>query len=138
MNYEKFYKTVKKSVKSQLKSPVSAVFCDAEELNVKYIGPVSAFYDEDEDRVYTDCTAYEVNSYVSSQNSYGAMIQNDYYCKVLEKEDIDYYKVIECVVGEKTQTARTLSFIKWFIIVIILTGIGGYILYQISSFAVKK
>lgn len=101
-------------VKKQLKSPASAVFCSSEELEITQKSDGS----------------FSVVGYVSSQNSYGAMIKNDFRCEMIE-ENNGSYKITACVVGERAAAQAAGEFAGNYIISLIITAIGGGILYFI-------
>lgn len=62
------YNYAKDFVKKKLKSPSSAVFPDSQHKvdNTEYVGNAT----------------YEINSYVDSQNSFGAMIRTNFSCTI--------------------------------------------------------
>ena len=87
----KIIECIAPSVKSQLKAPLTAVFCTPEELIVTSTGS----------------DTYSVEGIVNSQNSYGAMISTDFSGTVKVSED--QYTLISCNVGQKqaVQQAKT-------------------------------
>lgn len=80
---QKILDCIAPSVKSQLKAPLTAVFCSPEELRVYSTGD----------------STYSVEGLVNSQNSYGAMISTDFSGTVRAYDD--HYSVIQCTVGKK-------------------------------------
>ena len=139
MDKAKMLEVIKPYVKSQLKAPVSAVFCEPDELIVNAHEDSSDSFQslEDELKRYKellnqgviDGGSYTVEGYVSSQNTYGAMIKNDFICEL--KTNGKSYEVVSCNVGAKTRAADNLNFVRNFIAISIFTGIAGLIGYYI-------
>ncbi|MCR5166359.1 MAG: hypothetical protein K6C13_03960 [Oscillospiraceae bacterium] len=101
---EVLLKCIEPNVKALLKAPVSAVFCSPNELIIHTNGDGSL----------------KVEGYVSSQNSYGAMIKNDFSCTARERPDGEY-TISNCTVGVKTGTQKAVYFVVAFIVLSIIT-----------------
>lgn len=118
MTNEEIMSVVKPAVCAQLKSPASAQFPDD---RITIVG------DEQ--------TGYRVNGFVDSQNSYGAMIRNDFAATVTISNGRPV--VTSSSVGTLTAKANAKSFGKNYIAMLILTALGGGLLYLIISLIVK-
>ena len=114
---EQILLAVKPSVCSQLKSPASAQF----PMDVITITGNSD-------------TGYHIDGFVDSQNGYGAMIRNDFTAEV--KVVNGALKVISCSVGVKTTQENASAFLQNWLFYLILTGLGGLILYFFISASV--
>ncbi len=96
--------------------------------------PASAQFAEDKWTITgNDQAGYTVSGYVDSQNSYGAMIRNDFSAVVKPENGVP--RVLFANVGTQTNAQNSKSFCALYLIISIVTGIGGLILYfLISSF----
>ena len=118
MEKNEIFSVVKTAVCSQLKSPASAQF--PQEL-ISIVG--------DDER------GYQVSGFVDSQNSYGAMLRNDFTATVKIENGLP--RVVTSSVGVKANEQRAKEFGKNYIILSIITAIGGLILYFIISAVVN-
>ena len=112
---EELMEVVKPAICSKLKSPASAQF--PMEL-VTVTGD--------------DLNGYKVDGYVDSQNGYGAMIRNDFSANV-KVSNSGYLTVVSSSVATKANAARTTSFVSNYIWIMILTAIGGLILFLLNG-----
>lgn len=111
---EEIMKIVKPAICAQLKSPASAQFPD-EMLSI--IG---------------DCTqGYHISGYVDSQNSFGALIRNDFTAEVVVENGLPVLK--RASVGVQANRARAKEFTANYIAISIFTIIVGALLYFIIS-----
>lgn len=108
---------VKPEICSKLKSPASAQF------------PVDLISITGD-----DTNGYQVNGFVDSQNSYGAMIRNDFTAQVKVRNGVP--DVIFSSVGTKASIENAKQFGINYIAITIFTIIGAAILYWIISVAV--
>ena len=115
MTKEELMEVVKPAVCRQLKSPASAQF-------PMELVTVSG----------NDLQGYKVDGFVDSQNSYGAMIRNDF-SAVVKITGSGVAHVTSATVAAKANVARQSDFVSRFIWISILTAIGGMILYFINS-----
>ena len=118
MTNEEIMSVVKPAICAQLKSPASAQFPDDQ---------ITITGDEQ--------TGYRVNGFVDSQNSYGAMIRNDFAASVTVSDGRPV--VTSSSVGTLAAKANAKSFGKNYIAMLILTALGGGLLYLIISLIVK-
>lgn len=114
MTNEEIMQVVKPAICSQLKSPASAQF------------PVDLI-----SIVGDDERGYQVSGFVDSQNSYGAMIRNDFTANVVVKNGFPC--VASSSVGAKAAVESAKQFGMNYIALTILTAIGGAILYFFIS-----
>ena len=119
MTNEEIMKVVKPVICNQLKSPSSAQF------------PVDLI-----SIVGDDTRGYQVSGFVDSQNSYGAMLRNDFTATVVVENGFPVVK--SSSVAVKTTANNAKSFAANWILYLILAGIGGAILYLIDLFIVKQ
>ncbi len=119
MTNEEIMKVVKPAICSQLKSPSSAQF------------PVDLI-----SIVGDDTRGYQVSGFVDSQNSYGAMLRNDFTATVVVENGFPVVK--SSSVAVKTTVNNAKSFAANWILYLILAGVGGGILYLISYFFVEQ
>ena len=117
MTNEEIMQVVKPAICRQLKSPASAQF------PVDLISIVG-----DEARGYT------LDGFVDSQNSYGAMIRNDFTANV--KIENGFPVVVNSSVAAKATVDRAKTFGVNYILLTILTALGGLILYFFISMMV--
>ncbi len=109
---EEIINVAKVAVCNQLKSPASAQF--PSEL-IKVSGD--------------DISGYKVTGFVDSQNSYGAMIRNDFSVDIAIVNDKPIVKA--AYVALATNAARSKQFRLNYIAALIMTAIGGLIFYFI-------
>ena len=109
MTNQEIMTVVKPAICNQLKSPASAQFP---------VDLISIVGDETK--------GYQVSGYVDSQNSYGAMIRNDFAATVT-------IVVKTATVAAKANVQRAKEFGINYIAISIFTAIGGAILYFIIS-----
>ena len=114
MTNQEIMAVVKPAVCNQLKSPASAQF------PVDLISIVG-----DETR------GYQVSGFVDSQNSYGAMIRNDFNATVAIENGFPVIK--SATVGAKANAERAKEFGINYVAISIFTVVGGAILYFIIS-----
>ena len=117
MSNEEVMQVVKPAICAKLKSPASAQF------------PVDVI-----SIVGDDEKGYKVEGYVDSQNSYGAMIRNDFTAFVAVENGFPTVK--SSTVGVKTNKERAKSFGVSYVAITIMTAIGGLILYLITKLMV--
>ena len=110
MTNEEIMKVVKVAVGAQLKSPASAQY------------PVDLIAITGD-----DTRGYHVSGFVDSQNSYGAMIRNDFTADVAVENGFPVVK--NATVAKKTEAQRTKSFALIFILIMIITSVIGLISY---------
>jgi hypothetical protein len=111
MTNEEIMKVVRPAISAQLKSPASAQF--PEEL-IKITG--------------NDASGYHVDGFVDSQNSYGAMLRNDFTADVQISEN-GTPKVIKSTVAAKTSVQQAKNFGMTWIVLMIICGAIGLITY---------
>ena len=109
---EEIMKAVKSAVSAQLKSPASAQF--PEDL-ISIDG--------------NDQSGYEVTGFVDSQNSYGAMIRNDFKASVSIVNG--EARVSSATVAAKANVDRAKEFGANYVVSLLITLIGGAIMYFI-------
>lgn len=114
MTNQEIMAVVKPAVCNQLKSPASAQF------PVELISIVG-----------DDLRGYQVSGFVDSQNSYGAMIRNDFSATVAVENGFPVVKTASVAV--KATAERAKEFGINYIAVTILTTVGAAILYFIIS-----
>ena len=114
MTNQEIMAVVKPAICNQLKSPASAQF------PVELISIVG-----------DDVRGYQVNGFVDSQNSYGAMIRNDFAATVAIENGFPVVKAAS--VAAKANVQRAKEFGMNYIAISIITAIGGAILYFIIS-----
>lgn len=114
MTNEEIMKVVKPAICRQLKSPASAQF------------PVDLI-----SIVGDDIRGYRVEGFVDSQNSYGAMIRNDFTAEV--KIENGFPTVTASSVAAKANAERAKQFGVNYIAITIFTIIGGALLYFLIS-----
>ena len=117
MTNEEIMKVVKPAICSQLKSPASAQF------------PVDTI-----SIVGDDERGYRVSGFVDSQNSYGAMIRNDFSAEVSIENGFPIVK--SSSVATKANAARGAEFAINYVAITLFTIIGGAILSFIISMIV--
>lgn len=117
MENDEIMKVVKPAICNQLKSPASAQF-PAELLSI--IG--------DDER------GYQVSGFVDSQNSYGAMIRNDFTANVVIENG--FLVVKSASVGKKANAARAKQFGVNYIVISICTIIIAAVFYFIMKSAI--
>lgn len=117
MTNEEIMKVVKPAICAQLKSPASAQF------------PVDTI-----SIVGDDERGYHIEGFVDSQNSYGAMIRNDFTAEVSVENGFPVVKSSSLAV--KANAARSTEFAANYIAITIFTIIGGALLYWIISMVV--
>ena len=78
-----------------------------------------------------DFNGYQVFGYVDSQNSYGAMMRNDFSATVISQNG--YPIVTSANVGVRANAQRAKEFGTNYIVLSIITAIGGFILYLLIS-----
>lgn len=110
MTNEEIMKVVKPAICAQLKSPASAQF------PVDMISIVG-----DNER------GYRVEGFVDSQNSYGAMIRNDFTADVAVENGFPTVK--SSSVAAKATVQRAKSFGISYLAIIIITAIGAAVMY---------
>lgn len=114
MTNQEIMAVVKPAICSQLKSPASAQFP---------VDLISIVGDE--------VRGYQVSGFVDSQNSYGAMIRNDFAATVAIENGFPVVKTAS--VAAKANVQRAKEFGISYIAISILTAIGGAVLYFIIS-----
>ena len=107
---------VKPAICAQLKSPASAQFP---------VDLISIVGDE--------IRGYHVEGYVDSQNSYGAMIRNDFTAEVAIENGFPVVKASS--VAAKANKARAKEFGVNYIAITIFTFVMGALLYFINNIA---
>ena len=117
MTNEEIMKVVKPAICAQLKCPASAQF------PVDLISIVG-----DDDR------GYRIEGFVDSQNSYGAMIRNDFTADV--KVENGFPTVTGSTVAAKANVQRAKEFGANYVAITIYTIIGAAIMYFIISMIV--
>ena len=117
MNNEEIMKVVKPAICAQLKSPASAQFP---------VDMISIVGDE--------IRGYHVAGYVDSQNSYGAMIRNDFTADVAIENGFPVVK--SSSVAVKASKERAKAFGINYVAITVFTIIMGAILYFIISMMV--
>ena len=106
MTNEDIMKVVKPAICSQLKSPASAQF------------PIDAISIAGDDK-----SGYHIEGFVDSQNSYGAMIRNDFTAEVTIVNGCPH--VTYCSVAKKADARRAKEFGVNYLVVLLYTIIGG-------------
>lgn len=114
MTNEEVMQVVKPAICAQLKSPASALF------PVELISIVG-----------DDQRGYHVQGYVDSQNSYGAMLRNDFTADVMIVNG--FPQVVNATVGRKAAANRAKSFGASYILITIFTLVMAAIMYFIIS-----
>lgn len=117
MTNEEIMAVVKPAICAQLKSPASAQF------PVDLISIVG-----DETR------GYQINGFVDSQNSYGAMIRNDFTAEVSIENG--FPRVTKSTVAAKANVNRAKAFGINYIAITIITIAGAALLSMIIGFMV--
>lgn len=117
MTNEEIMKVVKPAICSQLKSPASAQF------------PVDLISITGDDE-----RGYQIQGFVDSQNSYGAMIRNDFTANVVIQNG--FPAVTTSSVGTKAAINNAKQFGINYLAITILTIIGGAFLYWLISMSV--
>lgn len=114
MTNEDIMKVVKPAICAQLKSPASAQFP---------VDLISILGDDEK--------GYKVNGFVDSQNSYGAMIRNDFTANVVVEDG--FPRVTSSTVAAKATVERAKSFGVSYLLISLITLIGGAIMFFIIS-----
>ncbi len=114
MSNEDIMSAVKPAICAQLKSPASAQF-PAEMISI----------------VGDETIGYRVSGFVDSQNGYGAMIRNDFSAQVAIEDGFPVVK--SSSVAAEATVQRAKEFGVNYLVIMILTAIGGAILYFIYS-----
>lgn len=114
MTSQEIMAVVKPAICSQLKSPASAQF-PAELISI----------------VGDDYRGYQVSGFVDSQNSYGAMIRNDFSATVIVDNGFPVVKT--ATVAAKANMQRAKEFGINYLAITIITAVGAAILYFIIS-----
>ena len=114
MTNEEIMKVVKPAICSQLKSPASAQFP---------IDLMSIVGDDEQ--------GYEVKGFVDSQNSYGAMIRNDFIANVSVQNGLAV--VISSSVGTQAAIRNAEQFGANYLAITLLTIVGAAIMYFFIS-----
>ncbi|MCI7473875.1 MAG: hypothetical protein MSB10_09390 [Clostridiales bacterium] len=117
MTNEEIMKVVKPAICAQLKSPASAQFP---------VDMISIVGDE--------TRGYHIAGFVDSQNSYGAMIRNDFTADVVIENGFPVVKA--STVAVKANKARAKEFGLNYLAITIFTIAGGALLYFIISMMV--
>lgn len=115
---EEIMAVVKPAICAQLKSPASAQFP---------VDMISIIGDDER--------GYHVEGFVDSQNSYGAMIRNDFTANVVIKDG--FPTVASSSVAVKANVERAKEFGISYVAVTIITIIGAAFLYFIISAMVR-
>lgn len=118
MTKQEIMAVVKPAISNQLKSPASAQYPD--EL-IAIAGD--------------DLSGYEITGFVDSQNGYGAMLRNDFTATVSIEDGFPVVK--STTVGVKATKEGVKTFTANYILISILCGIGGIIIYFIISLVVE-
>lgn len=98
------------ALRPSLKAPMTAVLCDAKEL-----------------RIVQNANGYYVEGYVNSQNGYGALIATDFSANVTCQNG--QWIVLNTKVGAKVAKTYAKTFAQNYVVIMILTIIGGAFLY---------
>lgn len=114
MTSQEIMAVVKPAICSQLKSPASAQF-PAELISI----------------VGDDYRGYQVSGFVDSQNSYGAMIRNDFTATVVVDNGFPVVKT--ATVAAKANMQRAKEFGINYLAITIITAIGAAVLYFIIT-----
>ena len=114
MTNQEIMAVVKPAICNQLKSPASAQF------------PVDLI-----SIVGDDVRGYKVSGFVDSQNSYGAMIRNDFEATVSIENGFPVVK--SSSVGAKANADRAKEFGVNYIAISIFTTVAGLLMYFIIS-----
>lgn len=114
MSNEEIMKVVKPAICAQLKSPASAQFP---------VDMISIVGDE--------MRGYHIAGYVDSQNSYGAMIRNDFTADVAVENGFPVVK--SSSVAVKANQERAKAFGINYVVITIFTIVMGALLYFIFS-----
>lgn len=114
MTNEEIMKVVKPAICSQLKSPASAQF------------PVDLI-----SIVGDDERGYQIKGFVDSQNSYGAMIRNDFIAQVSVQNGFPV--VTSSSVGTQAAINNAKQFGINYLAITLLTIVGAAIMYFIIS-----
>lgn len=118
MTNQEIMAVVKPAIANQLKSPASAQYQDD---LITIIGD--------------DLRGYQITGFVDSQNSYGAMLRNDFTATVSIENGFPVVK--STTVGVKAAKQDAKSFAANYVAISILCGIGGIIIYFIISLVVE-
>ena len=114
MTNEEIMAVVKPVIGSQLKCPASAQF------------PIDLI-----SIVGDDFRGYQINGFVDSQNSYGAMIRNDFTATVVIQNG--FPMVVNSSVGTKAAVNNAKQFGISYLIITLFTIIGGALMYFLIS-----
>lgn len=114
MTNQEIMAVVKPAVCSQLKCPASAQF------------PVDLI-----SIVGDDVRGYQISGFVDSQNSYGAMIRNDFTATVAVENGFPVVKAAS--VAAKANVQRAKQFGVNYVAISIITAVGAAIMYFIIS-----
>lgn len=114
MTNEEIMKVVKPAICAQLKSPASAQF------------PVDVI-----SIVGDDERGYLVNGFVDSQNSYGALIRNDFKAEISIENGFPVVK--SSSVGTQAAINNAKQFGANYLAITLLTTVGAVIMYFIIS-----
>lgn len=104
-NIEFLSDAILKAIKPNLKSPLSAILCDAEEFVIRI----------------TENNTYIIEGYVNSQNSYGAMIKTDFTVNAQHKNDS--WIVEKTAIGVKNAIIYAKNFITNYILISVFVAI---------------
>ena len=115
--WEAIMGAVRGAVCAQLKSPASARF------------PADTIWIAD-----NGANGYHVEGYVDSQNSYGAMIRNDFAADVTMQNGTPV--VVFCSVAAKANTARIKAFGAAYLVIMAFVVVMGLLLFLIISLLV--
>ena len=110
MTYEEIMGLVMPAVCSQLVCPASAQF-PADMISI----------------TGNDAWGYQVSGFVDSQNSYGAMIRNDFSVYITIQNGFPVVR--SAMVGARANAQRAKSFGANYLAIMLLTTIGGLIMY---------
>ena len=99
-----------KAIKPSLKAPMTAVLCQVDEMTITNNNGV-----------------YTVVGYVNSQNSYGAFIKTDF--KATAARFGDTWAISNVAVGVQTAKQGAKTFAANYIAILLLTAVGGALLY---------
>lgn len=114
MTHQEIMAVVKPAICNQLKSPASAQF------------PVDLI-----SIIGDDTRGYQITGFVDSQNSYGAMIRNDFTATVAVENGFPIVRT--ATVATKAKAQRGKQFVSNYIAISILTAVGAAILYFIIN-----
>ena len=102
-----------KSVRTSLKSPITAVLCDFDEMVISERNG-----------------QFVIKGYVSSQNGFGAMVKTDF--SVVASYE-DSWSIIRASVGLKTVKNIAKTFTVNYILILFMIGIGTIVLLFLFS-----